>query len=83
MDEDKQVGCLLWMDDVVLTTHDGDEMQEMQTITYNASQPYYIEFGQTKSQAQSIGKIESILLTIGRTLLNYTEKYKYLRHTQI
>ncbi len=37
-------------------TDDGEEMQEKLDFTYNTTQPYNIEFGQTKSQAQTRGK---------------------------
>lgn len=46
--EDKKVGCLLWMDNVLLITDD------VRTIQHN----HITEFGQTKSQTQIIGKRE-------------------------
>ncbi len=51
-------------------------------MSHNTSQTYHIEYGQTKSKAQTIGKIDKVPLVIGRTLLNYTEKYKCLDHMQ-
>ena len=80
--EDQNVGCLLWMDDVILITDKEEEMQKMLDITYKTMQPYHIEFGQSKSMAQMIGKVERIPFTLGDTLLKYTDKYKYLGHIQ-
>ncbi len=39
--ENKILGCLLWIDDVLLITDDGEEMLD---ITYNTTKPYHIEF---------------------------------------
>ena len=73
------IGCLLWMDDVILATLEPKDMQKMLDITNNVSGKYHIEFGQEKSKAMKIGggkaKPE---FKLGNMILEYCDKYKYL-----
>ena len=50
------IGCLLWMDDVVLASTDAKEMQKMLNITNDITQRYHIEFGEAKTKVMVIGK---------------------------
>ncbi len=54
--EDKKVGCLLWMDYVLIITEVGVEIQKILDITYNTIQSYYKECGQIMSQTPIICK---------------------------
>ena len=55
------IGCLLWMDDVVLASEDKEDMQQMLDITNEITKRYHIEFGEDKTKAMTIGmKKESI-----------------------
>ena len=67
------------MDDVILMTTDPKEMQEMCNITNEVAGKYHIEFGEEKSKAMKIGggknKPE---FRIGKMILEYCDKYKYL-----
>ena len=52
------MGCLLWMDDVVLIHHDKEEIQKMLNITNEIAKRYHIKFGKEKSQILTIGNTE-------------------------
>ena len=49
------LGCLLWMDDVVLIHHSKEEIQNMLDITDDIAKRYHIKFGKEKSQILTIG----------------------------
>ena len=48
------MGCLLWMDDVVLIHHDKEEIQKMLNITDDIAMRYHIKFGKEKSQILTV-----------------------------
>ena len=43
------LGCLLWMDDVVLIHHDKEELQEMLDTTNDIGKSFHIQFGKGKA----------------------------------
>ena len=50
------LGCLLWMDDVVLIHHNKEGIQKMLDITDDIAKRYHIKFWKEKSQVLTIGK---------------------------
>ncbi len=50
-----KIGCLLWMDNVVLLATETDEQQKMLSTTDDTSTKYHIEYGKPKSKAMKIG----------------------------
>ena len=80
---DEKIGCLLWMDDVILATTEPKEMQRMLDITDHTSGKYHVEFGKPKSNAMKIGgNSEKPEFRLGNMILEYTDKYKYLGKVQ-
>lgn len=80
---DEIIGCLLWMDDVILITSDPKEMQKMLNITDETAGIYHIEFGEEKSKAMKIGGNKTLPdLRLGDMKLAYSDKYKYLGFMQ-
>lgn len=77
INKEKHLGCLLWMDDVVLMHTDKIQMQHMLDVTYEIANRYRIKFGEAKSKTMTIGK-EDAIFTIGETNLEQTEAYTYL-----
>ena len=76
---DEVIGCLLWMDDVVLISSNPKELQKMLDITSDIAGRYHIEFGKEKSKAMKIGgNKDTPELKLGDMILEYTDKYKYL-----
>ena len=77
---EETIGCLLWMDDVVLISSKPAELQKMLDITYDIACRYHIEFGKEKSKAMKIGggKTNQPEFRLGDMILEYTDKYKYL-----
>jgi hypothetical protein len=76
---ENRVGCLLWMDDVVLMAESEDELQEMLDITQSVANKYHIIFGKAKSKVMVINKKKNEQKTkLGEMDLESTEKYKYL-----
>jgi len=75
----KNIGCLLWMDDVALISNTHKEMQEMLNITREIADRYHIEFGEEKSKVMKLGrsKCEEKLM-IGEMELRRCKEYKYL-----
>jgi hypothetical protein len=75
------IGCLLWMDDVVLASTDKEEMQQMLDITNEITQRYHIEFGEAKTKAMTIGlkkSQEKPNFNIGSMNIQHTDNYTYL-----
>ena len=73
------IGCLLWMDDVVLISNDPKELQKMLNITNDVANRYHIEFGSAKSKILKIGnKTTKPDIYLGEKKLEYTDQYKYL-----
>ena len=57
---DQKIGCLLWMDDVVLVSGDQQELQKMLNITNEIAGRYHIEFGKEKSKVMKIGRSKKL-----------------------
>ena len=75
----EKIGCLLWMDDVILITTEPEEMEEMLNTTDEIAGRYHIEFGEPKSKAMKIGggKLKPAF-KLGEMTLGYCDAYKYL-----
>ena len=82
INENKKVGCLAWMDDLIMLTTEKKEMQQMLNITNDTSGPNHLEYGSSKSQAQAGDKMEKVKFNLGEMELEYTDKYKYLGYMQ-
>ena len=82
IDENNKIGCLEWVDDISLLTQTSPEMQKMLDITNNTSGPFHLEYGSSKSQAQTGNKMDKTILHLGEMELEYTDKYKYLGYMQ-
>ena len=79
----EKIGCLLWMDDVILISTDPKEHQRMLDITYQTAGKYHIEFGEDKSKSMKIGSPKNKpTFTLGPMILKYCTKYKYLGYNQ-
>jgi hypothetical protein len=74
----EKMGCLLWMDDVVLITDKPQELQEMLNITHETASKYHIEIGAEKSKCLVIGTKIEPNLNIGPMKIETTDRYKYL-----
>ncbi len=74
----EKLGCLLWMDDVALIHHDLNELQKMMDTTNDVALRYHIEFGAPKCKVVRIGPGKAPTIKLGNTLLEETDKYKYL-----
>ena len=75
----EKIGCLLWMDDVLLISTDPKEHQELLDITYDIATRYRIVFGEEKSKTMVIGKIdEHPCFMLNSMFLEYCDEYKYL-----
>ena len=73
------MGCLLWMDDVVLIHHDKEEIQKMLNITNEIAKRYHIKFGKEKSQILTIGNTEETPnFKLRDETIDPTTTYKYL-----
>ena len=80
---DETIGCLLWMDDVLLISSEPNELQQMLNITNAIAGKYHVEFGEEKSNVMKIGRNkENPEFTLGDMNLKYTDKYKYLGYVQ-
>ena len=73
-----KLGCLLWMDDVVLVTNNELEIQELLDITHATAGKYHIEFGQEKSKYMTIGTNKELTLNLGAMKIEKAKVYKYL-----
>ena len=77
----KKVGCLLWVDDVVLISNDEKELQKMLDITDEIAKRYHLEFGKEKSKTMEISNKrikQKHKFKLGNMVLDQTESYKYL-----
>ena len=80
---DETIGCLLWMDDVLLISSEPNELQQMLNITNAITGKYHVEFREEKSNVMKIGRNkENPEFTLGDMNLKYTDKYKYLGYVQ-
>ena len=76
---DKKVGCLLWVDDVLLATTEPETQQQQLDTTNEISGRYHIEFGKDKSKTMAIGKDKTRReFKLGEMDIEYQEKYTYL-----
>ena len=75
---ERKVGCLLWMDDVVLCSETEQEMQEMLNITHKIAKKYHIVFGKEKSKMMTTKKNCTTKFHLGNMEMEQTETYKYL-----
>ena len=76
---DCTVGCLEWMDDVVLAETETKRSQELLNITEDTSQRYHIEFGMAKTKfIKTTGCKQTVELKLGKKNLEETDKYPYL-----
>ena len=73
-----KLGCLLYMDDVVLISNSAQEMQKMLDITNEISSRYRIVFGKEKSKVIKMGSSVQTELKLGDMEIEETDKYKYL-----
>ncbi len=78
LDNNVKLGCLLWMDDVVLIHEDREEIKKMMDCTNHVALKYHIEFGAPKCKIIKIGKGQKTEAKIGNTQLEETLTYKYL-----
>ncbi len=74
----RKIGCLLWMDDVALIHHDKKTLQEMMDCTNDIAMRYHIEFGAEKCKIVRIGRGAQAKIELNNTILEETNKYKYL-----
>ena len=77
----QKIGCLLWVDDVVLMSESEKELQEMLDITHKIAKRYHIEFGKEKSMIMTTVKTTTTKFTLGNLTLDRTKTYKYLGET--
>ena len=76
---EENIGCLLWMDDVVLISPDPKELQTMLNITNEIAGRYHIEFGEEKSKIMKIGAPKNKPeFKLGSMKMEYSDCYKYL-----
>ena len=78
----KNLGCLLWMDDVVLIHNTADGLQDLLNTTDKIAKKYHIEFGKEKSKVMTLGqKDRPNNFKIGEMKMEQTPTYKYLGET--
>ncbi len=76
---DTKIGCLLWMDDVLLLTDNEKDLQQLLDITHKTSDKYHIVFGEEKSKVMLIGQKQlKKEKNLGTMSLKCTDNYKYL-----
>ncbi len=77
---EKTIGCLLWMDDVLLMANSEEELQNMLNETDKIANKYHLVFGEEKSKVMIIGKKGKTQTNaiIGEMKLKTCENYKYL-----
>ena len=76
--KEEKMGCLLWVDDVVLISENPKELQEMLDITHKIASKYHIVFGKEKSKVMNIGTRKVPKFKLGEMELEPTSEYKYL-----
>ena len=76
----ERIGCLLWMDDVLLMADNEKNLQDMLDITMRISEKYHIVFGEEKSKVMIMKKKpqQQTQLKLGEMKIKTTENYKYL-----
>ena len=79
--QNTKVGCMLWMDDVVLISDNREEMQELLNKTNEVANMYHLEFGKEKSKVMTFNTTDTQTLQLGDMELEKTDKYKYLGET--
>ena len=75
-----KIGCLLWMDDVLLMADNEKDLQTLLNITVNTANKYHIVFGEEKSKIMIMNSKKELKNTMkmGNMTLKTTENYKYL-----
>ena len=75
--DEQKIGCLLWMDDVLLMADTPKELQKLLDTTNRIANKYHIEFGEAKSKVMVIGKNNTNEITwkIGEKEMETTEDY--------
>ena len=74
---EEKIGCLLWMDDVLLISSEPKELQLRLEITNAIAGKYHIEFGEEKSNVMKISRSKNKPeFTLGDMNLKYTDQYK-------
>ena len=75
-----KIGCLLWMDDVLLMADNEKDLQTLLNITVNTANKYHIVFGEEKSKIMIMNSKKELKNTmkLGNMTLKTTENYKYL-----
>ena len=75
-----KIGCLLWMDDVLLMAENEKDLQTLLNITVNTANKYHIVFGEEKSKIMIMNSKKELKNTmkLGNMTLKTTENYKYL-----
>ena len=71
-----KIGCLLWMDDVLLMADNEKDLQTLLNITVNTASKYHIVFGEEKSKIM-IMELKKETKKYNETRKT-TENYKYL-----
>ena len=75
-----KIGCLLWMDDVLLMADNEKDLQTLLNITVNTANKYHIVFGEEKSKIMIMNSKKELknIMKLGNMTLKTTENYKYL-----
>ena len=84
-EEAERKGSLLWVDDVLLITTEGEDLQKSLNITNETSDKYHVEYGEPKSNVLKVKhtrKKKEENFYIGDQQLKEADKYKYLGHLQ-
>ena len=74
-----KIGCLLWMDDVLIADNE-KYLQTLLNITVNTANKYHIVFGDEKSKIMIMNTKKELKNTmkVGNMTLKTTENNKYL-----
>ena len=74
-----KIGCLLWMDDVLLMADNEKDLQTLLNITVNTANKYHILFGEEKSKIMIMTSKQELKNTmkLGNMTLKTTENYKH------
>jgi GT2 family glycosyltransferase len=76
--EEEKIGCLLWMDDVVLMAETVEELQKIMDITSDIANRYRIVFGKEKSKIMVTGRgKKEDIFKLGDMTLEHCNSYTY------
>ncbi len=80
---DKAIGCLLWINDVILADMNEKRFQRILDITDTTANKYHIEYRAPKHNVINISQKENKpKFILGNMELEYTDSYKYLGFIQ-